>query len=77
MLIGLTPARTDFFTGFMLKKLLHLFLNLVFLKKVFEVTLFYGTYYSKGAAPAPAPPGENVAKLDTYPELNLTFVFLT
>ena len=47
MLIGLTPARTDFFTGFMLKKnskkLLHLFLNLVFLKKVFEVTLFYGT----------------------------------
>ena len=49
MLIGLTPARTDFFTGFMLKKnskkLLHLFLNLVFLKKVFEVTLFYGSTY--------------------------------
>ena len=48
MLIGLTPARTDFFTGFMLKKnskkLLHLFLNLVFPKKVFEVTLFYGTF---------------------------------
>ena len=47
MLIGLTPARTDFFTGFMLKKnskkLLYLFLNLVFPKKVFEVTLFYGT----------------------------------
>ena len=48
MLIGLTPARTDFFTGFMLKKnsnkLLHLFLNLVFLQKVFKVTLFYGTF---------------------------------
>ena len=49
MLLGLIPARTDFFTGFMLKKnskkLLHLFLNLVFLKKVFEVTLFYGTVH--------------------------------
>ena len=48
MLIGLTPARTDFFTGFMLKKnsnkLLHLFLNLVFLQKVFKVTLFYGIH---------------------------------
>ena len=46
MLNGLIPARTDFFTGFMLKKnskkLLYLFLNLVFPKKVFEVTLFYG-----------------------------------
>ena len=51
MLIGLTPARTDLFTGFMLKKnsekLLHLFLNLVFLKKVFEGTLFYGTVNPK------------------------------